>query len=98
MAGTLDAIVGSVGQVSDVVGEITRASTEQADELERVNQRVVEVDALAQRAAASSNESSHTAGALSCRPGSSHASSAGSVSARSAPRRDLLPAPARSGA
>jgi methyl-accepting chemotaxis protein len=62
---SLNAIVSSVGKVSDVIGQIARASTEQALELERVNQTVAAVDALAQRAAASSNESSLTADALS---------------------------------
>jgi methyl-accepting chemotaxis protein len=62
---SLNAIVSSVGKVSDVIGQIARASTEQAEELERVNHTVVAVDALAQRAASSSNHSSQTADSLS---------------------------------
>ncbi len=49
---TLDGIVKSVKEVSDIIAEIAAASTEQADGIEQVNQAISQMDEMTQQNAA----------------------------------------------
>lgn len=61
----LRGVAKSVGQVTDIISEITVASSEQARGIEQVNKAMVEMDTVTQRAAANSEESSSAAEELS---------------------------------
>lgn len=61
----LDEIVSSVAKVTDLVGEITVASQEQARGIEQVTSAVTDMDKVTQQAAANAEESSSAAGELS---------------------------------
>ena len=57
----LQRMVGAIQKVTDIISEITVASSEQARGIEQVNKAMVEMDQVTQRAAANSEESSSAA-------------------------------------
>ena len=57
----LTTMVGAIQKVTDIISEITVASSEQARGIEQVNKAMVEMDQVTQRAAANSEESSSAA-------------------------------------
>ncbi|MCV2355192.1 methyl-accepting chemotaxis protein [Paucibacter sp. B2R-40] len=57
-------IVSSVQRVSDIIGEITAAASEQSDGIEQVNQSVVQLDQMTQQNAALVEESAAAAESL----------------------------------
>ena len=57
---TLFTIVGYAGKVSDLVGEITRASDEQTHGIEQISQAVGQIDTVTQQNAATAEESANT--------------------------------------
>jgi methyl-accepting chemotaxis protein len=57
-------IVGSVQRVSDIIGEITAASSEQSDGIGQVNSAVVQLDQMTQQNAALVEESAAAAESL----------------------------------
>ena len=61
---TLQAIVGSVKRVTDIVGEIAAAAAEQSTGVEQVNTAVTQMDQITQSNAAQTEELSSTAQAL----------------------------------
>jgi methyl-accepting chemotaxis protein len=61
---TMKEIVGSVQRVSDIIGEITAASTEQSDGIGQVNSAVVQLDQMTQQNAALVEESTAAAESL----------------------------------
>jgi len=61
---TMKEIVGSVQRVTDIIGEITAASTEQSDGIGQVNQSVVHLDQMTQQNAALVEESAAAAESL----------------------------------
>jgi methyl-accepting chemotaxis protein len=61
---TMTEIVGSVQRVSDIIGEITAASTEQSDGIGQVNGAVNELDRMTQQNAALVEESTAAAESL----------------------------------
>lgn len=63
-AGTMSQVVGSVEQVSQLIGEIARASAEQSSGIEAVNEAVVQIDSANQQNAALVEEASAAAAAF----------------------------------
>jgi methyl-accepting chemotaxis protein len=61
---TMTEIVGSVQRVSDIIGEITAASSEQSDGIEQVNVAVTQLDQMTQQNAALVEESAAAAESL----------------------------------
>jgi methyl-accepting chemotaxis protein len=61
---TMQEIVGSVQRVSDIIGEITAASSEQSDGIGQVNQSVTQLDQMTQQNAALVEESAAAAESL----------------------------------
>ena len=61
---TMTEIVGSVQRVSDIIGEITAASSEQSDGIGQVNSAVVQLDQMTQQNAALVEESAAAAESL----------------------------------
>ena len=61
---TMEEIVGSVKRVTDIVGEITAASHEQAQGIEQVNQAVAQMDQVTQQNAALIQEAAAAAQSL----------------------------------
>ena len=61
---TMSEIVGSVQRVSDIIGEITAASSEQSDGISQVNQSVTQLDQMTQQNAALVEESAAAAESL----------------------------------
>jgi methyl-accepting chemotaxis protein len=61
---TMQEIVGSVQRVSDIIGEITAASSEQSDGISQVNQSVTQLDQMTQQNAALVEESAAAAESL----------------------------------
>jgi methyl-accepting chemotaxis protein len=61
---TMTEIVGSVQRVSDIIGEITAASSEQSDGINQVNTAVVQLDQMTQQNAALVEESAAAAESL----------------------------------
>jgi len=61
---TMSEIVGSVQRVSDIIGEITAASSEQSQGIEQVNSAVVQLDQMTQQNAALVEESAAAAESL----------------------------------
>jgi methyl-accepting chemotaxis protein len=61
---TMTEIVGSVQRVSDIIGEISAASTGQSDGIEQVNKAVAELDQMTQQNAALVEESAAAAESL----------------------------------
>src|SRR5437868_860699 len=61
---TMQEIVGSVQRVTDIIGEITAASTEQSDGIGQVNTAVVQLDQMTQQNAALVEESAAAAESL----------------------------------
>ena len=61
---TMDEIVASVARVTDVLGEISAATSEQSQGIGQVNQAVVELDRMTQENAAMVEESTTAAGHL----------------------------------
>ena len=61
---TMDEIVGSVQRVTDMIGEITHAATEQSSGLGQVNQAVAELDRMTQQNAALVEQSAAAAESL----------------------------------
>ena len=86
-AAQLSAIVGSVGKVSSIVAEIAAGAKEQAAGIEQVNLAVGEMDKVTQHNAASAEESSSTAAALSVQSQGLATMVAGFVLDRRDPRR-----------
>ncbi|NKI93169.1 methyl-accepting chemotaxis protein [Rhizobacter sp. SG703] len=61
---TMSEIVGSVQRVSDIIGEITAASSEQSDGIGQVNQSVTQLDQMTQQNAALVEQSTAAAESL----------------------------------
>jgi methyl-accepting chemotaxis protein len=61
---TMQEIVGSVQRVTDIIGEITAASSEQSDGIGQVNQAVTQLDQMTQQNAALVEESAAAAESL----------------------------------
>ena len=61
---TMQEIVGSVQRVTDIIGEITAASSEQSDGIGQVNTAVVQLDQMTQQNAALVEESAAAAESL----------------------------------
>jgi methyl-accepting chemotaxis protein len=61
---TMDRVVASVKQVTDIVGEISAASQEQSDGIEQVNQAVTQMDEVTQQNAALVEEAAAAAQAM----------------------------------
>jgi methyl-accepting chemotaxis protein len=61
---TMQEIVGSVQRVTDIIGEITAASSEQSDGIGQVNQSVVQLDQMTQQNAALVEQSAAAAESL----------------------------------
>ena len=61
---TMKEIVGSVQRVSDIIGEITAASSEQSDGISQINAAVVQLDQMTQQNAALVEESAAAAESL----------------------------------
>ena len=61
---TMNEVVTSIKQVTDIMGEITAASQEQSQGIEQVNQAVIEMDNVTQQNAALVEEAAAAAGAL----------------------------------
>lgn len=61
---TMDEIVGSVGRVTDIMGEITAASHEQKSGIEQINQAIAQMDQVTQQNAALVEEAAAAANAL----------------------------------
>ena len=61
---TMQEIVGSVQRVSDIIGEITAASSEQSDGIGQVNTAVTQLDQMTQQNAALVEESAAAAESL----------------------------------
>ena len=61
---TMEEIVSSVQRVTDIIGEITAASTEQSDGIGQVNQSVVQLDQMTQQNAALVEQSAAAAESL----------------------------------
>ena len=61
---TMTEIVGSVQRVTDIIGEITAAATEQSDGIGQVNTAVVQLDQMTQQNAALVEESAAAAESL----------------------------------
>jgi methyl-accepting chemotaxis protein len=60
----MDAIVGSIGQVSTIIGEISAASLEQTQGIDQVNQAVIGMDEVTQQNAALVEEAAASAQSL----------------------------------
>jgi methyl-accepting chemotaxis protein len=58
---SLTEIIGAVGNVTEIVGEIARTSAEQAENIEESNKAMAQIDQMTQLAAANSEESSSAA-------------------------------------
>jgi methyl-accepting chemotaxis protein len=67
---TMNEIVGSVQRVSDIIGEITAASSEQSDGIGQINTAVVQLDQMTQQNAALVEESAAAAESLKQQAGS----------------------------
>ncbi|RST45418.1 methyl-accepting chemotaxis protein [Variovorax sp. DXTD-1] len=67
---TMEEIVGSVKRVTDIVGEITAASHEQAQGIEQVNQAIAQMDQVTQQNAALIEEAAAAAQSLQEQAGS----------------------------
>ncbi|HET7794393.1 MAG TPA: methyl-accepting chemotaxis protein, partial [Rhizobacter sp.] len=61
---TMNEIVGSVQRVTDIIGEITAAASEQSDGIGQVNTAVVHLDQMTQQNAALVEESAAAAESL----------------------------------
>ena len=61
---TMDEVVASVKRVTDIIGEISSASTEQTHGIEQVNQAIVQMDQVTQQNAALVEEAAAAAGSL----------------------------------
>jgi len=61
---TMSEIVGSVQRVSDIIGEITAAASEQSDGIGQVNQSVNQLDQMTQQNAALVEQSTAAAESL----------------------------------
>ncbi|WP_235582337.1 methyl-accepting chemotaxis protein, partial [Rhizobacter sp. Root1221] len=61
---TMNEIVGSVQRVTDIIGEITAASSEQSDGIGQVNTAVTQLDQMTQQNAALVEESAAAAESL----------------------------------
>ena len=61
---TMEEIVGSIRKVTDIMSEITSATTEQVEGIEQVNQAVADMDAVTQQNAALVEEAAAAAEAL----------------------------------
>ncbi|CAL61814.1 putative methyl-accepting chemotaxis protein I (MCP-I) (Serine chemoreceptor protein) Tsr-like [Herminiimonas arsenicoxydans] len=61
---TMNEIVASIGQVTDIMGEITTASREQTAGIEQVNQAIGQMDRVTQQNAALVEEAAAAAGSL----------------------------------
>jgi methyl-accepting chemotaxis protein len=61
---TMQEIVSSVGRVTEIMGEITRASAAQESDIEHINQAIGEMDQVTQQNAALVEEAAATAGTL----------------------------------
>ncbi|KQU71393.1 hypothetical protein ASC88_06500 [Rhizobacter sp. Root29] len=61
---TMQEIVGSVQRVSDIIGEITAASSEQSDGIGQINTAVTQLDQMTQQNAALVEESAAAAESL----------------------------------
>ncbi|MDB5990019.1 MAG: hypothetical protein JWQ10_1422 [Herbaspirillum sp.] len=66
----MDAIVGSVKRLTDLIGEITAASAEQSAGIKQVNQAIGQMDQTTQQNAALVEEAAAAAGALQEQAGS----------------------------
>jgi methyl-accepting chemotaxis protein len=66
---TLGEIVSSVKRVTDIIGEIARASEEQSNGIDQVNRAVTQMDQVVQTNAAQTEEMSSTAQALTAQAG-----------------------------
>ncbi|CAN7696358.1 methyl-accepting chemotaxis protein [Pseudoduganella sp. LjRoot289] len=62
--GTMERIVASIHQVTDIMGEILTASREQSGGIDQVNQAITEMDGVTQQNAALVEESAAAAGTL----------------------------------
>ncbi len=61
---TMDEVVASVKRVTDIIGEISSASTEQTHGIEQVNQAIAQMDHVTQQNAALVEEAAAAAGSL----------------------------------
>ena len=61
---TMDEVVSSVKRVTDIIGEISSASTEQTHGIEQVNQAIAQMDHVTQQNAALVEEAAAAAGSL----------------------------------
>jgi methyl-accepting chemotaxis protein len=61
---TMDDVVGSIGRVTAIMGEITSASREQSSGIEQVNRAIIEMDNVTQQNAALVEEAAAAAGSL----------------------------------
>ncbi|KAB8040250.1 methyl-accepting chemotaxis protein [Janthinobacterium aquaticum] len=61
---TMDEVVASVRRVTDIIGEISSASTEQTHGIEQVNQAITQMDQVTQQNAALVEEAAAAAGSL----------------------------------
>ena len=61
---TMDEVVASVRRVTDIIGEISSASTEQTHGIEQVNQAIAQMDHVTQQNAALVEEAAAAAGSL----------------------------------
>ncbi|WP_167087287.1 methyl-accepting chemotaxis protein [Massilia frigida] len=61
---TMQAIVASIGSVTDIMGEITAASVEQTAGIEQINRAIAQMDQVTQQNAALVEEAAAAAGAL----------------------------------
>jgi methyl-accepting chemotaxis protein len=97
---TMKEIVGSVQRVTDIIGEITAAASEQSDGIGQVNTAVVQLDQMTQQNAALVEQSAAAAESLKAQAGQlaravgSFRLTAAAKAAPSAPVRVAAPAPA----
>jgi methyl-accepting chemotaxis protein len=61
---TMNAIITSIGRVTDIMGEISVASAEQGDGIEQINQAVVQMDQVTQQNAALVEEAAAASAAM----------------------------------
>jgi len=61
---TMDEVVASVRRVTDIIGEITSASSEQASGIDQVNEAIVQIDQVTQQNAALVDDAAQAASAL----------------------------------
>jgi methyl-accepting chemotaxis protein len=84
---TMDEVVASVRRVTDIIGEITSASSEQATGIDQVNEAIVQIDQVTQQNAALVDESAQAAAALRTQAaGLARTAAAFRLDAKAAPR------------